>query len=453
MAYRDLRHFLQDLENEGEINKIQVELNPRYEMSAAMKLINDSRVVQFENITGYPGQKAVCNVLGTRSRIARFMGVPEATLTQTFIERKNRHIAPKLVPGGPVKEVVVKENIDLISLIPALTSHEKDISPYLSSAITVAKDPVSGAQNMGMHRIQLKGGNRVGINLQNPPIASFWQRAEAAGEGLEVAIVIGFDPAIMLGVMTKATIEGPNKFAVAGGLKGEAIELTPAESSDLLVPAHAELILEGRIIPHYREQEGPFGESTGSYFQFQSPVVEIHTVTYRHNFIYQYMQVWGVEADVVLSQGVSADNISNLQRLVPSLREINFAPGTCMFNAVASVHGATPTEVRQFMTMILSMDSRIKQIVVVDDDVDIYDMREVQWALATRFQADRDLLLLTGLKGYVIDHSKHADGSGSKIGLDATKKGGSPDQFEKIAVPRESLERARAALKAAGETD
>ena len=452
MAYRDLRHFLQAVENEGELDKVQVELSPRFEISAAMKLINHSKVVQFENITGYPGKKVVCNVLGTRGRIARFMGVPEEKLTQTFIERKNQHIPPRVVEGGPVKEVVIRDNIDLASLLPALTSHEKDCGPYLTSAITIAKDPVTGAQNMGMHRIQILGGNRVTVNLQNPPIASFWQWAEA-GEGMEVAIVVGFDPALMLGVMTKATIEGPDKIAVAGGLKGEAIELTPAESSDLLVPAYAELILEGRIIPNYREPDGPCGEATGTYFQFQSPVVEVHTVTHRQDFIYQFMQVWGEEADVVLSMGVSADNLSNLKRLVPTLREINFAPGTCMFNAVASVHGAAPTEVRQFMTLILSMDPRIKQIIVVDDDVDIFDMREVQWALATRFQADRDMLLMTGMKGYVIDHSKYADGSGSKIGLDATKKGGSPGQFEKITVPRESMARALEALKTARVTE
>lgn len=447
MAYRDLREFLQALEQEGDLLKVKQELNPRFEVSAAMKLINDSKVVQFENLTGYQGKKAVGNILGTRRRIAKFMGVPEETLTQSFIDRKSQHIDPKVVEGGPVKEVVIRENIDLVSLLPALTYHEKDASPYLTSAITIAGDPETGAQNIGLHRLQIKGGNRLGILLANPPVASFWQRAESVGKGLEVAIAIGVDPAIMLGTMTKATAEGPDKVAVAGGIKGEPIELTLAESSDLLVPAHAELILEGRIIPNYREQEGPFGESSGSYFEFQSPVIEIHNVTHRQDYIYQFMQVWGVEPDVILSLGVSTENLSNLKRLVPNLQEINFSPGTCMFNAVASVHGATPAEVRQLMTLILGIDQRIKQIVVVDDDVNIFDMREVQWALATRFQADRDMLLLSGLKGYVIDHSKHADGSTSKIGLDATKKGGNPGQFEKIAVPKVSMARAMEVLK------
>lgn len=453
MVYHDLRDFLQTLEKEGELNKIKAELNPRFEVSAAMKLISDNKVVQFENITGYPGKKAVGNVLGTRSRIARMMGVPEETLTQSFIDRKSQHIAPRVVQGGPVKEVVNREKIDLISLLPALTYHEKDISPYLTSAITIAGDPETGVQNIGLHRIQLKGGNRLGILLANPPVATFWQRAEAAGKGLEVAIAIGVDPAIILGTMTKATAEGPNKFAVSGGIKGEAIELTKAESSDLLVPAHAELILEGRIIPNYREQEGPFGESSGSYFQFQNPVIEVHTVTHRQDFIYHFMQVWGVEPDVILSLGVSTENISSLRRMVPTLTDMNFSPGTCMFNAVASVHGATPFEVRQLMTLVLGMDQRIKQIIVVDDDVNIFDMREVQWALATRFQADRDMLLISGLKGYVIDHSIHDDGSTSKIGLDATKKGADLSRFEKIMVPKESMARAMEALKGTGITD
>lgn len=450
MSYRDLREFLQILEQEGELLKVQEKLNPRFELSAALKLLNDTRAVEFSNLTGYPGKKAVCNILGTRHRIAKLMGVPEDALTQSFIDRKSQLIAPLVVKEAPVKEVIIKDNIDLPSLLPALTYHEKDISPYFTSAITIARDPETGIQNMGLHRIQLKGGNRLGTLLANPPIATFWQRAEAAGQGLEVAIAIGVDPAIILGAMTKATAGGPNKFAAAGGLKGEAIELTPAESSTLLVPARAEMVLEGRIIPGFLEQEGPFGESTGNYFTYDNPVIEIHTVTHRQDFIYQYMQVWGTEPDVILTLGVSTENLSSLKRMVPSLKEINFSPGTCMFNAVASVQGATPAEVRKLMNLILSMDQRIKNIIVVDDDVNIFDMREVEWALATRFQADRDLLLLTRLKGYVIDQSVGSDGLTAKIGMDATKKGEDLNKFEKITIPAESIARAREALKCTG---
>lgn len=449
-AYRDLRDFLQALEEEGELLKIKEELNARFELSAILKLINDGKAVQFDNITGYPGKKAIGNILGTRRRIAMFLGVAEETLTQSFMERKGQQIAPRVVAEAPVQEVIIKDNIDLVSLLPALTYHEKDISPYLTSALTIARDPETGVQNMGLHRIQLKGGNRLGTLLANPPVATFWQRAEQAGQGLEVAIGIGVDPAMILGAMTKATAEGPDKIAVAGGLKGEAIELVPAESVNLLVPARAEVILEGRVIPKYREQEGPFGESTGHYFQFENPVIEIHTVTHRRDFLYQFIQVWGAEPDVILSLGVSSDNLSSLKRMVPIIKDINFSPGTCMFNAVASVKGATPAEVRRLMALILSMDQRIKQIIIVDDDVNIFDMREVQWALATRFQADRDMLLLTGLKGYVIDPSVGADGFTAKIGLDATKKGEDLSRFEKITIPAESVARAREALKAAG---
>ncbi len=450
MAYRDLRDFLKILEEEEELLTVQEQLNPRFELSAAMKVINDTRAVKFDNIIGYPGKAAVCNVLGTRHRIARLMGVPEETLTQSFIDRKSQLINPLVVKEAPVKEVIIRENIDLPSLIPVLTYHEKDVSPYFTSAIIIARDPETGMQNMGLHRIQVKGGNRLGSLLANPPIATFWQRAESVGQGLEVAIAIGVDPAIILGAMTKATAEGPDKFAAAGGIKGEAIELTPAETSNLLVPARAEIILEGRIIPGLREQEGPFGESTGNYFQYENPVIEIHTITHRREFIYHNIQVWGTEPDVILTLGVSTENISSLKRMVPSLKDINFSPGTCMFNAVASVQGATTAEVRKLMNLILSMDQRIKNIIVVDDDVNIFDMREVEWALATRFQADRDLLLLTGLKGYVIDPSVGADGFTAKIGMDATKKGEDLDKFEKITMPEESISRAREALKASG---
>lgn len=225
------------------------------------------------------------------------------------------------------------------------------------------------------------------------------------------------------------------------------MELTPAEAVDILVPARAEMILEGRTIPNHREHEGPSGESTGHYFEGESPVVEIHTVTHRQDFIFQAIQAWGAETDVLLALGGSAENIRLLKQMVPALREINFAPGTCSFNAVASVQGASPAEVRRLIGLILNMDSRIKQIVVVDADVNVYDMREVQWALATRFQADRDLLLLNGLKGYVIDPSVEPDGITAKLGMDATKKGADLARFEKISVPAESMARAMQALK------
>ena len=450
MAFRDLRHFLQAIEEEGDLIKVKKELNARFELSAALKLVKDGPVVQFDNITGYPGRRVVGNIFGTRSRVARFVGVSEEGLTQSFLERRALEIPPRLVKGGPVKEVVLRDNIDLIALLPAPTYHEKDAGPYLTSAITIARDTETGVENLGLHRIQLKGGNRLGILLANPPVAAFWQRAEQAGQELEVAIAIGVDPAITLGAMVKATVDGPDKFAVAGGIKGEAIELTEAETVNLLVPARAEIILEGRILPNYREKEGPFGESTGHYFEFQNPVIEIQAVTHREDFIFQALQVWGAEPDVLFALGAGYEYFGLLKKMVPSLVNLNFTPGTCIFNAVASVKGASPAEVRRFMALILSMDQRIKQITVVDDDVNIFDMREVEWALATRFQADRDLLLLTGLKGYVIDPSVGANGLTAKIGLDATKKGEDLNRFEKITVPSKSIIRAREALKGAG---
>lgn len=445
MAYRDLRDFLQAIEQEGELLKVNQELSPRFELSAALKLNNDGKAVQFDNVTGYPGKKVVGNVLGTRHRLAKLLGVTEETLTQSFIDRKEQQIPPLVVESGPVKEVIIKDNIDLISLLPALTYHEKDASPYLTSAVTIAKDPETGMQNIGLHRIQLKGGNRLGIFLANPPIATFLQKAEQAGKSLEVAIALGVDPATQIASTVKATAEGPDKLAVSGGLNGAAVELTPAESVDLLVPARAEIIMEGRIIPGIREHEGPFGEATGHYFEDESPVIEIHTVTHRKDFILSVIQVWGSETDVLLTLGGSAENIRLLKQMVPAIKDINFFPGTCSFHAVASVQGANPAEVRRLMALILNMDPRIKQITVVDDDVDIYDMREVQWAMATRFQADRDVLLITGLQGYPIDPSVK-DGVTSKIGFDATKKGGDLSKFEKITIPADSVARARKAL-------
>ncbi len=445
MAFPDLRAFLDELNQEGDLLQIDDPLSPEFEIIAVVKKLNDGPAALINNVIGYPGVKVASNVLGTRRRMARLLGVPVAQLNQTFMERKDKLIDPVITREAPVKEVIHRGNINLPELLPVLTYHEKDAGPYMTAGFSIARDPVTGKQNIGLHRLQVKGGNRLGIFLSNPPIAAFFDRAEEAGQPLEIAIAIGVDPALALAAIAKATAAGPDKMAIAGGLRGEPIELIQAETVDLLVPARAEVILEGKVLPGIREDEGPFGESTGNYFTVNGKVIEIQAVTYRKEFIFQAIQPWGSETDTLLALAANAETLTRLKEMVPALEDLSFVPGTCSFHAVAVVKPTTPAEVRRLIGLILNMERRIKQVIVVDNDVDIYDFREVQWALSTRFQADPDLIVIPGLEAYVIDPSAKPGGLGAKMGLDATKKG-NPERFEKIRVPEAAANRAAQVL-------
>ena len=446
MAYPDLRNFLNELVQEGELLQVNDSLSPKFEINAVLKKLNDGPAVIFNNVIGYPGIKVVGNILGTRRRMARLMGVSLSELNQAFLERKEHLIHPEITQEAPVREVIHREKINLTELLPVLTCHEKDAGPYMTAGFSIARDPETGQQNIGLHRIQVKGGNRLGIFLANPPVAAFFDKAEQAGKALEIAIVIGVEPAVALAAIARASAAGPDKLAIAGSLQGQPVELTQAETVDLLIPARAEIILEGKVIPGIREDEGPFGESTGSYFTNYSPVVEIQTVSHRKNFIFQTIQPWGSETDSLLALAGTAETLARMKELAPALEDINFVPGTCSCHAVIAVKPTTPQEVRRLIGLILNMEDRIKQVVIVDNDIDIYDFREVQWALATRFQADTDLLVFHGLNAFEIDPSAKPGGITAKIGMDATKKN-NPERFEKIEVPKAASSRAEEVLK------
>jgi 2,5-furandicarboxylate decarboxylase 1 len=293
---------------------------------------------------------------------------------------------------------------------------------------------------MGIHRMMYKGGRRFGILLANPPLSQFLANAEASGKPLEVAVALGVDPAMLLASVVKTGPLGPDKMDIAGSLRGAPVELVRGLTVDLEVPARAEVVLEGRVLPGVREPEGPFGENTGYYFSNTSPVVEIDAVTHREDFIFPALVPWTADVDTLLSLAGGAELLGQLKGLVRGVVDLDIVPGTCSFAAVIAVKGCPAYEVRRLMHLALNLDRRLKSVTVVDDDVDIRNPREVAWALATRFQADRDMVVLGGMEGYVIDPSS-AGGAGAKMGFDATRGAGAT--FDRIALPAGAAAQAR----------
>jgi len=444
MGYQDLRHFLDDLG--ADLLTVSEEINPRFEVAAALRELGSAHpAVLFTNLSGYPGARVCGNLIGRRGRIAKALDTEAGNLANTYLERKDRSIAPILYQGvAPVKEVMHDRPQDLLRVLPILTHYEKDAAPFITSGVVFAKDPETGRRAMGIHRMMVHGGNRLGIFLANPPLSLFHAKAEAKEESLEVAIVLGLEPATLVASVVKTGIQGPDKVEIAGALRNAPVELVRGETISVEYPAQAEIVIEGHVLPRVRETEGPFGENTGYYFSNVSPVVEVSSIVHRKEFIYPGLCPWTADVDTLLSLAGGTELLWQMQRHVNGVIDLEMIGGTIGFMAVIATKGCSPGQVRRIIQLALSIDSRLKMVTVVDDDVDIRNPREVSWAIATRYQPERDTVILEKTEAYVIDPSAIASGGGSKIGFDATR--GRGPEFEKVNVPATAIDKARAVL-------
>lgn len=448
MSYSDLRAFLADLGSD--LLHLKQAFDPKHEMAALLRAMPaDGPAVLFENVAGHPGARVIGNLVASRRRVAQALDTTEAELAATYLKRTRQGVAPVLTSDAPVKEVLHRAPLDLGALLPVLTHYAGDGGPFITTGVVLCHDPVSGRRGMGIHRMMVKGGTRMGILLANPPLSQFHAAAEAAGRPLEIAVALGVEPALLIAAVVKTGPQGPDKMDLAGALRGAPVELIRAETVAVDVPARAEIIIEGRVLPGVREPEGPFGENTGYYFTNTSPVVEVTAVTHRRDFIYPALCPWTADVDSLLSLAAGTELLGQLQTQMAGVVDLDLTTGTCGFTAVIALAKARPTEARRLIHLALSMDKRLKLVTVVDDDVDIRDPREVSWALATRFQPDRDTVILSGMEGYVIDPSCGGGGVGSRMGMNATR--GSGPEFDKITIPAAAAAKARAVLAEIGQ--
>jgi 2,5-furandicarboxylate decarboxylase 1 len=342
---------------------------------------------------------------------------------------------------APVKDVEILRDIDILKTMPVLTHYTRDASPYFTCAITIARDPDTGIQGMGIHRIQVKDQNTLGIFLATPPLSSFLAKTEAKREPLEIAVVIGVDPVTFFASVVWAPA-GIDKFEIAGGLRGKPIELVKCSTVDLEVPAYAEFVLEGKIIPGERQPEGPFGESTGYYFSNKSPVAKITAITHRRDAIYQSLVPFSGEEMVLLELGWEMKHLPELKNIHSFVRKIHFT--NMLIVAIVQIKKTSDEDSRKIIEELWG-NPFIKIVIVVDEDIDPYDAEDVSWAIATRVRPDRDVVMKADLPGLPIDPSADeldiiAEFSliackTSKLGIDATKTLKELDRFERTDVP------------------
>jgi 2,5-furandicarboxylate decarboxylase 1 len=441
---QDLRTFLDQVkrDNRDDLLVVSREVDPAFEITAiTAKLEQEAKrrpIILFEKVKGtkFP---VLTNLHAGRSRLATAIHAKPEEMQRAYLGAMEKPIPPKLVAKCPVKEVILTgDKIDLYKL-PQILHHQEDAGPYITAAISFAKDPNGDTWNCAYNRLMIKDRDTTSIHLTLAKhLWEFQRAAEAQGKALPVAFAIGVHPAIALGCLAIGSIDEDER-AIMGGLLGEPLELVKCETSDLLVPAHAEMIIEGEILPHERTAEGPFGEFTGySLGERQREVLKVRAITHRRDAIFQDITVGHLDHLMLSTTPIEANLYRAVRAMVPTVNAVRVpAPFTCYVSIEQRISG----QAKNAILAVLGADLYMKRVVVVDHDVDVFNDRQVNWAIATRCQPDRDIAIITNARGSDLDPSTKEDGNTAKWGVDATAKPSLAAFTPRHRVPREVWQR------------
>jgi 2,5-furandicarboxylate decarboxylase 1 len=432
-ASPDLRSWLQQLVATDRLAVARDGVSLIDELAAVSKRLELAQAVLFPKPGGHT-IPVVANLFADRSWIADSLQVPTDQLLSRF-QHAVRHPLPWVeVTTAPVQDIVHRE-VDLLRQLPIPKHNEHDSGPYITAALLIARNPKTGIQNVSIHRCQVSGSDRIGVLLLPRHTKHYFRMAEEAGEALEIALVIGVHPALILASQAIAALDC-DEMEIAGALLGQAVEMVKCRTNRVRVPAHAEIVIEGRILPKIREPEGPFGE----FPQYYGPradreVIQVDAITHRKNPIFHTIVGGGVEHLLLGAIPREATLLDHLQRSFPSVCDVRLTRGgTCRYHLAVKIEKTSAGEPKNIIMGAFGGHYDLKQVVVVDMDVDIDDPNEIEWAIATRFQADRDLVVVSGAQGSKLDPSS-ADGVSAKMGIDATKPlATEPMEFKRIHV-------------------
>ncbi len=437
--FTTLRSWIDRLEETGRLARVKPEAPLEFTLAAIAKRCDGEKATLFPKPGGHD-LSIVSGIVSSRPWIAEAMGVDEDDMLDRFRDAVLNpvpwtEVAPE---RAPVHEVVIDSNIDVAKALPIPVHNEHDSGAYITAGLVIAANPKTGFQNVSINRIQINGPDRLGILILPRDLHRFYDAAEEAGEALSVAVAIGVDPLTLLASQAILPIDR-DELEVAGALQGAPLPVVKCRTNNVRVPAEAEIVIEGRLLPEVREEEGPFGE----FPQYYGPagkrqVIEIDAITRRKDALYHTIVPAAMEHLLLGAIPREASLIAHLQRTFPSVQDVHLSRGgVCRYHLVVKIAKRWDGEPKNIMMGAFAGHADIKQVTVVDEDVDIRDPVAVEWALATRFQAASDLMVVAGAQGSRLDPSA-TDGRVDKMGLDATKPlGVDPFTFTVVHVPGE----------------
>jgi len=430
----DLRGFLDRLEADGDLIHIDEPLSPKFEVPAVLKRFDGGKALIFDKVEGH-GAAIVGGVCGTRRRILEALGVAAEDLYERLL-RAVRNPTPCEVGDGPVKEVVGRLSL---SDVPVLTHFEGDPGPYVTAGVLYARSPDGSVENVSFHRLLVLDERRMTLRIVPRHLYRLTQMAREAGVGsLDVSISIGLHPAVMVAAATPAPF-GTCEFEVANTLMGGGLRLTECEHVDALAPADAELVLEGRLRLDEEAVEGPFVDLSGTYdVERRQPVVEVVGAMHREGYLYQALLPSGAEHRLLMGMPRETRIWEYVRNVVPTVRGVNMTLGGCgWLHCVVSFEKFREGDPKNVLMAVFAAHPSLKHVVVVDSDIDPFDMEQVEWAIATRFRGDEDLLVIPHVRVSSLDPvSDQGLELGCKVGIDATRPLSKPAEgFRRAEIP------------------
>ncbi|MEH6639724.1 MAG: 4-hydroxy-3-polyprenylbenzoate decarboxylase [Porticoccaceae bacterium] len=455
MSYRDLRDFIQFLEARGELKRITTPVSPHLEITEICDrtLKAGGPALLFDNVSGYD-MPVLGNLFGTPERVALGMGreqvselrevgellaflkEPEPPKSLKDLWQKRDNFKPVLnmpvreITKPACQEVILEGDAVDLSKLPIQTCWPGDAGPLITWPLVITRGPGKERQNLGIYRLQVIGKNRVIMRwlAQRGGALDFqeWQQAHP-GEAFPISIALGADPATILGAVTPIP-DTLSEYAFAGLLRGEKTEVAKSIGNELQVPANAEIILEGHLLPGDEADEGPFGDHTGYYNEVERfPVFTIERITHRENPIY-HSTYTGRPPDEPAILGVALNEVfvPLLQKQFPEITDFYLPPEGCSYRfAVVTIKKQYPGHAKRVMMGVWSFLRQFmytKFVVVTDDDVNARDWQDVIWAMTTRMDPVRDTVMVENTPIDYLDFASPVSGLGSKMGFDATNK-------------------------------
>jgi 2,5-furandicarboxylate decarboxylase 1 len=447
-----LRTYIEHLERDmpSQVIRIRKEVSPEFEIPAILQHIERKKkepVLIFERVRNLHGKISpfplIINLFGSRERLADAIGSTVSNLPFDYIA-KEQPVAPVVIDKArsAVKEVVqTGKEVDLYQW-PVVTHHEMDLGPYLTSPSVWMKDPETGWVNCAILRVYVSGRNELVVNFNAARHTNYYfQKYKAQNRDVPIILVVGHHPTFYMGAQTKLLVNEPE---IIGGVMGEPLELTPSETwgEAMLVPAQAEMVIEAELSTSHYDIEAPFGEYTQYYGgQRLNPVARVKAVTYRRNAF--YLDIMPGHADHLLLDApmIEAYLYNRIKAVVPGVKAVYMpVSGTARLHAYIQLKKSNDAEPKTAIATALSSDYRLKHVIVVDEDVDVFDEEQVLWAVATRSQWDKDLLVLPGMMGTRLDPSGN-DIITTKAGIDATKPVDSKAFPKRLSIPESVMRR------------
>jgi 2,5-furandicarboxylate decarboxylase 1 len=417
----DMRTFIAELDAAGELHHITKRVSPSLEVAGIMAR-RDGQALLFEQIEGYPDWRLASGYVAQRAHFARVLGVEVKELIPRIIDAVAHPVQPPLIENAPCQEVI-ETDVNL-ERIPIPRYHPLDGGPYITTGVAVIQDPDLG-RNLSFHRLMLIGKDRlVGRIVEQRGTDTAWRKLP---EGLPMAVCIGLPPHILLAAATSPR-KGTDELAIAHAMA--PAPAAKAWSVPLEIPAYAELVLEG-VLTHEFAQEGPFPDLSGTMDGIrEQPIFQVNTITHRRSPIFHALLPAGLEHKNLMGMPREPTMYAEVNK-VARCTDVRITPGGCSWlHAAIQIEPTGPEDARRAIEAAFRGHSSLKHVVIVDTDVDIHTPGEIEWAIATRFQADRGLIVLEDQPSSSLDPSARQVPGGktrsSKMGLDATVPWGAP---------------------------